>query len=190
MTEYLPFDISLTDGQRAALRNPGLVVLRFSKEQLTSNSNGSKLLLTRRQIDKVKKCRLKQKGTEIKISKRQRQKNQSGGFILPLLAKVAGPVAVAALSGIVSSLAGTATDKIAGKGINLRIPKGDLEELQNVVTILESKQILPQGSGDAIKKDAEQHGGSFILPLVASLLGTFLPTLFKGNGVYLPWEKK
>ena len=102
---------------------------------------------------------------------------------------MAAPVAVAALSGIVSSLAGTAADKITGKGVNLAIPKDDLTELQKAVTILESKQILPQGSSDAIKKDIEQQGGAFMLPLVASLLGTFLPTLFKGSGVFLPWEK-
>ena len=193
MTEYIPFDVKLSDGQKAALQKPGQVILRFSKDQLSSGSNGSKLLLTQRQINKIKKCRLKQKGTEIRISKRQRQKNQSGGFILPLLAtaaKAVAPVAIAALSGMASSLASTATEKMTGKGVNLRIPKGDLEELQKAVSILESKHVLPQGSSDAIKNDVEQQGGAFMLPLVASLLGTFLPTLFKGSGVYLPWEKK
>ena len=192
MTEYLPFDINLTGAQKAALQRPGQVVLRFSKEQLLSNSDGSKLLLTRRQINKIKKCRLNEKGTEIRISKRQRQRNQTGGFILPLLAtaaKTIGPVAMAALSGMASSLAGAATDKLTGKGVNLLVPKEDLDHLQNAVAILESKNILPQGSCDAIGKDVSQRGGAFVLPLLASLLGTFLPTLFKGRGVYLPWEK-
>lgn len=192
MTEFVPFDICLTDAQKAALQKPGQVVLRLSKEQLLSKSSGSPLLLTRRQINKIKKCQLNEKGTEIRISKRQRQKNQTGGFILPLLAtaaKTVGPVALAALSGMASSLAGAATEKMMGKGVNLTVPAADLDELQKAVSILESKNLLPRGSCDAIKNDVKQRGGAFVLPLIASLLGTFLPTLFKGRGMYLPWEK-
>lgn len=196
MTEYIPFDIQITDGQRKALQRPGQVVLRFTKEQLVADSGGSKLLLTKSQINKIQKSRDNKKGVEIKFSKRQLTKNQSGGFIMPLLTAAASklaPVAMAGLTGLVSGLANSAAQKMTGSSVKLSVPKQHLDELQEAVSLLESKNILPNGSRAAIQKDIDQRGGAFVLPLVASLLGSFLPTLFsskKGAGIYFPWEKK
>ena len=195
MTKYIPFDIQLTDGQRKAMQKPGQVVLRFTKEQLFADPEGSRLLLTQGQVNKIRRSKDKQKGLEIKLSKRQLHKNQSGGFILPLLAAAASklaPLAMSGLTGLVSGLANSAASKLVGSSVQLEVPKRHLDELQKAVALLESRHILPDGSRTAIRKDIEQKGGAFMLPLVASLLGSFLPTLFgskKGTGIYLPWEK-
>ena len=193
MTKYFPYEVNLTESQRKSLQKTGQVVLRFTKDQLLNPSNVSKLLLTQGQINKISKCKAANKGVEIKLSKTQMHKNQTGGFLLPLaaLASKLAPVAISGLSGLVSGLADTAVRKIAGNGVEVVIPKQDIEELEKAVQILESRNILPMGSGEAIRHDISQKGGAFVLPLVASLLGSFLPTLFrsKGNGVFLPWEK-
>jgi hypothetical protein len=152
-------------------------------------------LLTKSQVSKIEKHKASNTGVEIKLSVSQLKRNQTGGWlpILPILAKVAAPIAMSAITGLVGSLANTLADKIAGKGIqdeqdvSLSLSKNDLNELVKIAEVLERKSVLPSGSSVAISRQADQKGGAFLLPLVASLIGTLGSK--KGNGIYLPWEK-
>lgn len=203
--KYIEYDLPLTENQlekiKHAIQNKKPIGLKFTKQTLNQNENLSKLLLTKTQINKIEKHKASNSGVEIKLSLSQLKKNQSGGFLplLPLLAKaatIAAPLAISAVSGLINGASNAIGNKIVGKGskeddqLSLNISKQDLQSLLNMVEVLESKSILPGGSSTAINQNVEQRGGSFVVPLIASLLGTFLPTLFKGKGIYLPWESK
>jgi len=220
MSKYFEYQIPLSDNQlqklQTAINNKKNVTLQLSKKDINSNVNAKKVLLTRTQINKIEKHRSTNKGVEITFSQAQLKKNQTGGMIplLPILAKlgsIAAPLAISAVSGLVNSAANALGNKLVGNGVkenmNLDIPKNDLVQIIRLIDVLENKNILPGGSKSATEKNIEQNGGAFVLPLIASLLGTFLPTLFrdppkeelsmrlpatfqKGNGVYLPWESK
>jgi hypothetical protein len=200
---YFDYELPLTDGQleklRSAVKNKNAITLKFNHEVLNQRENLRKLMLTRTQINKIENHKVKSKGVEIRLSQSQLRKNQIGGLlpIVPILTKaaaIAAPLALSAVTGLINGATNAFGNKLVGKGKNnvqLSFSEGDLNELVKMVNVLENKNILPTGSKISINKDIEQRGGSFVLPLVASLLGTFLPTLFnKGNGVYLPWEQK
>lgn len=197
---YLEYELPVTPNQiskikRAAEKKQG-IKLKFTRDVLKQKDNLTKLLLTKTQVNRIEKHRNKNTGVEINFSQSQLKKNQVGGFlpILPVLAKVVAPIAMSAVSGLVGSLANSLGNKITGNGVNgetlvLHVPRDDLSKLISMVKLLETKNVLPGGSSAAVAKDVELKGGAFVLPLVESLLGTFLPSLFKGSGVYLPWEK-
>ena len=203
MNKYNEYELPLTENQmnklRTAINNKRSIKLKFTKQIVQQKANLTKLLLTKTQITKIEKHKNNNKGVEIMLSLAQLKKSQLGGFLplLPLLAKaatIAAPLAISAISGLINGATNAIGNKLAGKGmdeeLSLNINKKDINELVKMVDILENKNILPDGSSSAINKQIEQRGGAFMLPLVASLLGTFLPTLFKGQGIYLPWESK
>lgn len=204
MNKYFEYEIPLSENQlqklQSAINRKRGITLQIGKKDINSKSNLKKLMLTKTQINKIEKHKSSNTGVEISLSVSQLKKNQIGGLIplLPILAKigsVAAPLAISAVSGLVNSAANAIGNKIAGNGLNenvsINIPRNDLQEILNYVHILENKNILPNGSRTATERNLQQNGGAFVLPLIASLLGTFLPTLFnQGKGIYLPWESK
>ena len=71
-TNYLPFKIALTDGQKKKLQKAfaakSAVTLRVKPEQIDC---GDELLLTGTQINKMKKAASEQRGADLKMSKTQ-----------------------------------------------------------------------------------------------------------------------
>ena len=129
MTSYHSHGKKLSQGQKQklakALRNNSAITIRLSHDEL----NGpDQLMLTKTQINRLRKSMANGTGSDIKISKTQiRKAVKMGGSLwsslfslgaraLPavtsLASKAAGPLATGALSG----LASLGVDKIFGKG--------------------------------------------------------------------------
>ena len=72
MTTYIEYGVKLTDGQKAklasAIRNKSPLILRLKHSHLRGPDE---LMLTRRQITKIKKSLSNGTGSDIKISKTQ-----------------------------------------------------------------------------------------------------------------------
>lgn len=75
MTSYHPHKINLSEGQRnkllAAYKNKSEITLRLSNSDLTGKDE---LMLTQRQINKLKEAKLSGVGSDLKISKTQIRK--------------------------------------------------------------------------------------------------------------------
>ena len=183
MSIYIPYQVTLTDSQKEhlsqALKTKLPVTLRLSYSQL-ENGTFSQLLnerdtlgLTRTQIKKIEKHRTERKGVEITLS--QKQVSKQGGFIGSFLlnaAKAILPtVGISALEGLTNSLVNKV---ISGKGCGAN----DYNEF--AIKLL--PHFLKSISED--QKKAVKEGG-FILPLIATLASTLLPTvvnMVKGKG--------
>ena len=133
MTTYFEYVVSLKDNQKSklasAIRNNYPLTLRLKHSHLRGSDE---LMLTKTQINKIKKSVSNGTGTDIKISKTQIRKSvKLGGNLFTLLASLGARVLPYAMKGIskVPALAtGAATalgknvlNKIFGKGIS--IPK-------------------------------------------------------------------
>ena len=77
-TNYLPFKIALTDGQKKKLQKAfsakSAVTLRVKPEQI---GRGDELLLTGTQINKMKKAASERRGADLKMSKTQIEKTST-----------------------------------------------------------------------------------------------------------------
>ena len=107
MTQYNSLNVNLSNSQlnklKSSIKNETDVVLRISSN-MVSNSNDNtnfphELLLTNRQVAKIRKAFAKNTSIDIKLSKAQLSKMvQSGGFLGNLLGKLAGPLMKVAMS--------------------------------------------------------------------------------------------
>jgi hypothetical protein len=183
MSNYIPYHVTLTESQKQhlsqAFKTKLPVTLRLSFLQLQNGSlsklqNESESLgLTRTQLNKLEKHKTEKKGIEITLSRKQVSKQ--GGYIGSLLLDAAKDilpsVGISALEGLISGLVNKI---ISGKGCG----DNDYNEF--------AKQLLPHllKSFSGNQRKAIKEGG-FILPLLATLATTLLPTivnLFKGKG--------
>ena len=101
MTQYNSLIVKLSNSQlnklKSAIKNETDVVLRISSGMVgNSNDNTNfphKLLLTDRQVAKIRKAFANNLSTDVNFSKTQLLKmSQSGGFLGNLLSKLAGPL--------------------------------------------------------------------------------------------------
>ena len=134
MTTYFEYGVKLTDGQKSklmsAIRNKSPLTLRLKHSHLRGSDE---LMLTKRQIPKIKKSLANGTGTDIKISKTQIRKSvKHGGNLFSSLASLGAKVLPYAIKGISKAVPALATgaatalgelgiNKIFGKGIT--IPK-------------------------------------------------------------------
>ena len=130
MTKYYSYGVSLRKGQleklSQAYSNNSAITIRLANNEL---SGPHELMLTKTQINKLKKVMSQGVGADIKISKTQIRKaiKHSGSLwrslislgskllpmAMPLAEKAIAPLATGALSG----LASLGVDKIFGKGV-------------------------------------------------------------------------
>ena len=134
MTTYIEYGVKLTDGQKSklasAIRNKSLLTLRLKNSHLRGSDE---LMLTRRQITKIKKSLRDGTGSDIKISRTQiRRSVKHGGNLftslaslgtklLPFAMRGVSKVAPAMATGAASALVEIGLKKLFGKGIT--IPK-------------------------------------------------------------------
>ena len=129
MTKYYSYGVSLSKGQleklSRAYNNNSAITIRLARNEL---SGPHELMLTKTQINKLRKAMSQGTGSDIKISKTQiRKAVRQGGSLwgslinlgskllpmaMPLAKKAIAPLATGALSG----LASLGVDKIFGKG--------------------------------------------------------------------------
>ena len=134
MTSYIEYGVKLTDGQKlklaSAIRNKSPLTLRLKHSHLHGSDE---LMLTQRQITKIKKSLANGTGSDIKISKTQIRKSLKhggnlftslaslGAKLLPYAIKGVSKVAHALATGAASALGEIGFKKLFGCGIT--IPK-------------------------------------------------------------------
>ena len=182
MTTYIEYGVTLTDGQKSklasAILNKSPLTLRLKHSHLRGSDE---LMLTKRQIDKIKKSIANGTGSDIKISKTQIRKSvKHGGNLFSSLASIGAkvlPYAIKGISKVAPALAtGAATalgeiglNKIFGKGIT--IPKKFFPMLPAIRGELTKSQI------DLINKIYQSGGRLVIKPTRKQIEGGFLGTL-------------
>ena len=182
MTTYIEYGVKLTDGQKSklasAILNKSPLTLRLKHVQLRGSDE---LMLTQRQIAKIKKSIANGTGSDVKISKTQiRRSVKHGGNLFSSLASLGAkalPYAIKGVSKVAPALAtGAATalgeiglNKIFGKGIT--IPKKFFPMLPAIRGELNKSQI------DLINKMFQSGGRVVIKPTRKQLEGGFLGTL-------------
>ncbi|CAH3194820.1 unnamed protein product, partial [Porites evermanni] len=179
MTTYFEYGVKLTDGQKSklasAILNKSPLTLRLKHSHLRGSDE---LMLTKRQISKIKKSIANGTGSDIKISKTQiRRSVKHGGNLFSSLASLGAkvlPYAIKGVSKVVPALAtGAATalgeiglNKIFGKGIT--IPKQFFPMLPPLVREFTQSQI------NQINK-AHQTGGRLIIKPTHNVVEYFDP---------------
>ena len=182
MTTYIEYGVTLTDGQKlklaSAIKNKSPLTLRLKNSYLKGSDE---LMLTSRQISKIKKSIANGTGSDIKISKTQiRHSVKHGGNLFSSLASLGAKVLPYAIKGISKAAPALATDaatalgeiglnKIFGKGIT--IPKKFFPMLPLIRGELTKSQI------DLINKMFQSGGRVVIKPTRKQIEGGFLGTL-------------
>ena len=182
MTTYIEYGVTLTDGQKSklasAILNKSPLTLRLKHSHLRGSDE---LMLTKRQIDKIKKSIANGTGSDIKISKTQIRKSvKHGGNLFSSLASLGAKVLPYAIKGISKAVPALATgaatalgelgiNKIFGKGIT--IPPQFFPMLPPLVREFTKSQI------NQINKAYQTGGRLVIKPTRKQIEGGFLGTL-------------
>ncbi|CAH3172946.1 unnamed protein product, partial [Porites lobata] len=182
MTTYFEYGVKLTNGQKSklasAIRNKSPLTLRLKHSHLQGSDE---LMLTQRQITKIKKSLRNGTGSDIKISKTQIRKSvKHGGNFFSSLASIGAKVLPYAIKGISKAVPALATgaatalgeiglNKIFGKGIT--IPKKFFPMLPAIRGESTKSQI------DLINKIYQSGGRLVIKPTRKQIEGGFLGTL-------------
>ena len=182
MTTYFEYGVKLTDGQKSklasAIINQTPLTLRLKHSHLRGSDE---LMLTQRQINKIKKSIANGTGSDIKISKTQiRRSVKHGGNLFSSLASLGAKVLPYAIKGISKAVPALATgaatalgeiglNKIFGKGIT--IPPQFFPMLPPLVREFTKSQI------NQINKAFQSGGRLVIKPTRKQIEGGFLETL-------------
>ena len=155
------------------------------------------LLLTTRQITKLRNAFNNNLQTDIKLSKAQIYKIiQSGGFLWSLLSKIVGSlikVAVPLVKNILAPLGIKAAaltidtgiqKKINGSGTTtLIISNEEMNDLMKIVQALEDSNIFLKGVTKTIKNEAKEQKGGFLSMLLDTLGAILSGNLLSGKGI-------
>ena len=195
MSSYFEYGVKLTNGQKSrlasAIRNKSPLTLRLKHSHLTGNDE---LMLTKRQISKIKKSISNGTGTDIKISKTQISHSVKhggnlftslasiGAKVLPYAIKGVSKVAPALATGAVSALGEIGLNKLFGSGV---VPKELVKVMQNGITIPKKffpmlpaiKKELTKSQIDLVNKLFQSGGRVYIKPNRRQIEGGFLGTL-------------
>ena len=182
MTTYIEYGVKLTDGQKSklvsAIRNKSPLTLRLKHGHLQGSDD---LMLTKRQISRIKKSIENGTGSDIKISKTQiRNSVKHGGNlfsslaslgakVLPFAIKGVSKVAPALATGAATALGEIGLNKIFGNGIT--IPKKFFPMLPHLAREFNQSQI------NQINKAYKTGGRLVIKPTRKQIEGGFLGTL-------------
>ena len=186
MTKYYPYGVSLSKGQleklSRAYNNNSAITIRLARNEL---SGPHELMLTKTQINKLKKAMSQGTGSDIKISKTQiRKAVRQGGSLwgslislgskllpmaMPLAKQAIAPLATGALSG----LASLGVDKIFGKGQR----GGFLIPMDKIAQLVAYKHLLTTGQKKDILKSLQTGNGLVIRPTQKQINGGFLGAL-------------
>ena len=182
MSNYIEYGVKLTDGQKlklaSAIKNKSPLTLRLKHSHLKGSDE---LMLTKRQISKIKKSIATGTGSDIKISKTQIRKSVKhggnlftslasiGAKVLPYAIKGISKVAPALATGAASALGEIGLNKIFGKGIT--IPK----KYFPMLPVIKGEFTKPQI--DLINRMYKSGGRVVIKPTPKQIEGGFLGAL-------------
>ena len=184
MTTYIEYGVKLSDGQKSkllkAIQNKSPLTLRLKHSHL---SGPDELMLTQRQIEKIKKSLANGKGSDIKISKTQITHSVKhggnlfsslislGSKLVPFALKGVSKIAPEIAKGAATALGDIGIKKLFGKGIV--IPKKFfpfLPPFANEFTqaqINHINKVLQSGGQLVIKPTRQQIEGGFLGTLAA-----------------------
>ena len=182
MTSYIEYGVKLSDGQKSkllsAIQNKSPLTLRLKHSHLRGSDE---LMLTQRQITKIKKSLANGTGSDLKISKTQIRSSvkhggnlftslaRLGSKLLPLAIKGVSKVAPALATGAANALGEIGLKKLFGRGIP--IPKKFFPLLPPFASEFTQAQI------DQINKVFKTGGRLVIKPTRQQIEGGFLGTL-------------
>ena len=196
MTKYFEYGVNLSVGQKTnlvkAIKTKSELTLRLKNNQL---SGKDELMLTKAQLNKIKKAISNKTGVDIKISKTQiRKAVKQGGSLfsslamlgakaLPYVTKAASKALPALATGAVSALGSLGIDKMFGKGQSggFLIPQNKIDQL------IQYKDWLTKGQKEQILA-AVQSGGQLVINPTAKQRGGFLGSLLASIGIPLALE--
>ena len=169
---------------------------------MVSNSNDNtnfphELLLTNRQVANIPKAFANHSSIDIKLSKTQLSKMiQSGGFLVNLLGKLAGPLmkvamplaknvlAPLAISAAMSAIDGSIKKKMLGSGTTTLIVSNDeIDDILKIVKSLENSGLLLKGVSEIIQDEAKEQRGELLSMLLGTLGASLLGDILSGKGV-------
>ena len=175
MVEYNTINAKLSDLElnklKSAVKNKQGITLRMSARMFNGNNLPHELLLTTRQITKLRNAIENNMATNIKLSKAQISKIiQSGEFLgkllgpllktgLPLLKSVIKPLGLLGLTAASSTIdAGVKRKKKLGSGsapktTTLIISNQEMNDIMKIVQALESSGVLLKGVTERIKNE-------------------------------------
>ena len=118
MTTYIEYGVTLTDGQKSklasAIRNKSPLTLRLKHSHLRGSDE---LMLTQRQINKIKKSLRDGTGSDIKISRTQiRRSVKHGGNLFTSLASLGAKLLPYAIKGVSKAAPALATGAASALG--------------------------------------------------------------------------
>ena len=163
--------------------------------------NETKLLLTSKQVSKLRKAFANHLSADIKLSKTQLSKMiQSGGFLgrllgpllktgLPLIKNVIKPLAKSVLVPLGLIAAASATDAEIHKKIlrsentTLILSNDEINDIIKIIKSLEDSGLLLKGVTETVQNEVKEQKGGLLGTLGASLLGDFLIGNIKGKGI-------
>ena len=182
MTTYIEYGVKLSDGQKSkllsAIQNKSPLTLRLKHSHLRGPDE---IMLTQRQIAKIKKSLANGTGSDLKISKTQITRSvkhggnlftslaRIGAKLLPLAVKGVSKVAPALATGAANALGEIGLKKLFGRGIP--IPKKFFTFLPPFASEFTKAQI------DQINKVFKTGGRLVIKPTQKQIEGGFLGTL-------------
>ena len=190
MTKYYPYGVSLSKGQleklSRAYNNNSAITIRLARNELFGPHE---LMLTKTQINKLRKAMSQGTRSDIKISKTQiRKAVKQGGSLwgslislgskllpmaMPLAKKAAAPLVTGALSG----LASPGVDKIFGKGQR----GGFLIPMEKIAQLVAFKHLLTTGQKKDILKSLQTSNGLVIRPTKKQQGRVFRNSISKAN---------
>ena len=182
MTTYIEYGVKLSDGQKSklltAIKKKSPLTLRLKHSHLRGTDE---LMLTQRQIEKIKKSLSNGTGSDLKISQTQIKSlvKQGGNLftslarigskLLPLAVKGVSKVAPALATGAANALGEIGLKKLFGRGIS--IPKRFLPSLSPFAKEFTKAQI------DQINKVFKTGGRLVIKPTQKQIEGGLIGTL-------------
>ena len=198
MVEYTTINCKLTNVQlnklkRSVKSNEG-ATLRLGIKNFNKDELPHELLLTTRQNTKLRNAINNNLATDIKSSKAQIKKLiQSGGFLVKLLSKLAGPLmkiakplaknvlAPLGLTATMSGIDGSIQKKMHGSGGKLIIEQEDLNDIIKIIEALENSGILLKRVTKRIQNETIEQRGGFLSILLGTLGASLLGNLLTGG---------
>ena len=200
MVEYTKVNVKLTNLQlskfKKAVKNNDSATLRKGIKNFSKDELPYELLLTTRQNTKLRNAINNNLATDIKLSKAQIKKIiQSGGFLVKLLSKLAGPLmkvamplaknvlALLGLTAAMSAIDGSIQKKIRSDGIKLIIEQEYMNDIIKFFEALENSGILLKGVTKTIENETKEQRGGFLSMLLGTLGASLLGSLLSGKGL-------
>ena len=151
------------------------------------------MLLTTRQNTKLRNAISNNSATDIKVSKAQIKKINTGGFLGKLLSKLAGPLMKVAvplakkvlaplcLTAAVSAIDGSIQKKIHVSEVKLTVEEEDMKDIIKIIEALENSRILLKGVSKPIENETKKQRGRFLSMLLGTLAAISLGNLLSGG---------